>query len=76
MERPGRERVALPGRPPRAKAEAIDPMDPVSPCILFISACSRVPSHWSKYGYAALAPDLHMQIWPQDVAGLGFSYRS
>ena len=32
VERPDRDRIALPGRPPRAKkAEAIDPMDPVSP---------------------------------------------
>ena len=30
IERPARERMAAHGRPPRPKAEAIDPMDPVS----------------------------------------------
>lgn len=30
VERPPRERLAAQGRPPRPKADAIDPMDPVS----------------------------------------------
>ena len=76
VERPGRDRVALPGRPPRAKkAEAIDPMDPVSlassPAQLATVCFGTCPD----VGRQGPAPDQLTELRPHVVI-LAFSYLS
>ena len=75
-ERPGRDRIALPGRPPRAKAEAVDPMDPVSlassPAKLAIT-CFGTGSVLNRQGPA---PYLFMVSSLLTVTGLAISYPS
>ena len=47
VARPPQERVAAQGRPPRPKADAIDPMDPVSTPLhkpFLVTACIPIPT--------------------------------
>ncbi len=79
--RPPRERMAAQGRPPRPKADAVDPMDPVSTCLqhhachitrafIRLSIIPAAPWHISCH---LLALSNGAETLPTDALGQGCS---